>query len=143
MELTAEQTYTLRRSELRAGTPTDEVRFDEDSLASTVHLGVEVDGEVVAVSTWIERRHPDTPRFRGVQLRGMATAPQFRGHGHGAMLLEAGVERAAAAGIELIWARARDSALGFYERHGFRPFGRGYVDLTTELPHHDIVRMLR
>ena len=41
-----------------------------------------------------------------------------------------------------MWARARDSALAFYERHGFTTAGLGYADLTTGLPHHDVVRMV-
>ena len=41
---------------------------------------------------------------------------------------------------ELVWARARDTALDFYQRHGFTVHGPGYVDLTTNLPHHDIIR---
>ena len=37
---------------------------------------------------------------------------------------------------------ARDTALGFYARHDFTTAGRGYIDLTTGLPHHDIVLVL-
>jgi predicted GNAT family N-acyltransferase len=40
----------------------------------------------------------------------------------------------------VVWARARDTALDFYERHGFVRRGMGYVDLSTQIPHHDIVR---
>jgi GNAT superfamily N-acetyltransferase len=148
VELSPEQTHELRRVVLRAGTPSTDVRFDDDERPDTVHLGVEIHlggeitGTVVAVSTWIPRPHPDHPSLRGVQLRGMATAPSHRGSGLAAAMLTAGVDRARNEGVELVWARARDTALGFYERHGFVVFGRGYVDLTTALPHHDIVRRL-
>ena len=40
----------------------------------------------------------------------------------------------------MVWARARDTALPFYARHGFSTVGVGYVDLTTGLPHHDVIR---
>ena len=40
----------------------------------------------------------------------------------------------------VVWARARDTALPFYVRHGFSTVGVGYVDLTTGLPHHDVIR---
>ena len=140
VELTAEQTHPLRLAVLRTGTPTREVRFAEDELAGTWHLGVELDGELVAVSSWVPRPHPDHPALEGVQVRGMATSHGLQGHGLGGLVLEAGVARAFSGGAELVWARARDAALAFYERHGFEVFGRGYVDLTTELPHHDVIR---
>ena len=39
-------------------------------------------------------------------------------------------------------ARARDSALGFYAKHDCRVVGDGFIDATTELPHHVVVRDL-
>jgi GNAT superfamily N-acetyltransferase len=140
IELTAGQTHPLRRDVLRRGTASRDVAFPEDELPSTLHLGVELDGVVVGVSTWIVNAHPDLPATRGIQLRGMATAPQFQGHGIGGTILETGVERMFATGYEMVWARARDTALDFYERHGFVRRGVGYVDLATQVPHHDIVR---
>ena len=140
VEITAARTHALRRAELRNDTPTSEVHWPDDELPGTEHLGVELDGELVAISTWIERRHPDHPAETGVQLRGMATAAAHRGRGVGGLLLETGVRRCFAAGHDLVWARARDTALTFYERHGFTVHGHGYVDLTTQLPHHDIIR---
>lgn len=140
IELVAAQTHPLRLDVLRRDTPSRHVAFPEDELPGTFHLGVEVDGVVVGVSTWIENDHPDLPAARGVQLRGMATAPHLQGHGIGGLLLETGVERVFASGHDLVWARARDTALGFYERHGFVQRGPGYVDAVTGIPHHDIVR---
>jgi GNAT superfamily N-acetyltransferase len=140
IELTAAQTHPLRLDVLRRGTPSRDVAFAEDELPSTLHLGVELDGVVVGVSTWIENEHPDLPATRAVQLRGMATAPHLRSHGIGGLLLESGVERMFASGHDLVWARARDTALTFYERHGFVRRGPGYVDVVTGIPHHDIVR---
>jgi GNAT superfamily N-acetyltransferase len=140
IELTAGQTHPLRLDVLRRGTSSRDVAFPEDELATTLHLGIELDGVVVGISTWIQNAHPDLPAMRGIQLRGMATAPQFQGHGIGGLILETGVERMFASGYEVVWARARDTALDFYERHGFVRRGMGYVDLSTQIPHHDIVR---
>ena len=132
----------MRRSVLRTGTPSDEVVCDGDDLATTFHLGIRCDGEIVAISTWLERPYPDRPGDPAFQLRGMATADTVRGSGLGAQLLDAGLERCRAAGAVLVWARARDAALPFYERHGFTTVGLGYVDLTTGLPHHDVIKLL-
>jgi GNAT superfamily N-acetyltransferase len=145
VELRADETHALRRVVLRDGTSSDQVVFDGDELPTTVHLGA-VRGpdrhEIVAVSTWLERRYPDLPAMPAHQLRGMATDPRVRGTGVGDALVRAGVERCRAAGSQIVWARARVSALGFYVRHGFEPVGPEYVDLTTGLPHCDIVLRL-
>jgi predicted GNAT family N-acyltransferase len=140
VELRAEDTYALRRSALRDGTLSDEVVFDGDELVSTFHLGVRIDGELVAISTWLERPYPDRPGDPGFQIRGMATVDARRGEGLGSRLLAAGIERCRSAGAAVVWARARDTALPFYAHHGFAPTGLGYVDLTTGLPHHDVIR---
>ena len=76
------------------------------------------------------------------QLRGMAVDTTQQGGGFGAVLLAAGVERAVADGGTNVWANARDTAIGFYERHGFEVLEPGHVDAATGLPHHHI-RLVR
>lgn len=139
VELRPEDTHDLRRRVLRDGTASDAVAFDGDTLDTTFHLGLRFGGELAAVSTWLARRYPDRPGEPGYQLRGMATDPRHRGRGLGTRLLAGGLDRCREAGATLVWARARDTALPFYERHGFTTVGPGYVDLTTGLPHHDIL----
>lgn len=143
VEIDASATHPLRRSVLRDGTASDVVVFDGDDLPSTFHLGAESDeGTLIGVSSWMERRYPDLPALTGYQLRGMATDPTVRGSGAGAAMLAAGIERCAAADIGVVWARARITALGFYQHHGFESRGPEYTDLTTGLAHVDIVRRL-
>ena len=140
VELTAEETHPLRRSVLRTGTRSDVVVFEGDDLPTTFHLGARTaTGALIGISTWMARAYPDRPAEVGYQLRGMATDPTHRGTGAGAAMLVAGLDRCRALGAGVVWARARDTALGFYERHGFTAVGLGYTDLTTGLPHHDIV----
>lgn len=138
VELTADETRALRLTVLRGDTPTKVVAFAEDLLPGTFHLGVRDGREVIAVSTWAPRPHNDTP---AVQLRGMATAVQLQGHGLGSLLLETGCLRSATI-ADLVWARARDTALEFYLRHGFTVEGDGFIDEQTQKPHHLIVRPL-
>ena len=142
VELTAGQTHPIRRAVLRQGTASDIVTFDGDEAPDTFHLGAETDGDIVAISSWIRRRYPDLPVHEAHQLRGMATLPSHRGNGIGALLLLAGLDRGAADGSTVVWARARVSAVPFYTRHRFEPRGVEYIDLTTGLPHHDIVKFI-
>ena len=138
VELDAADTHPLRLSVLRKGTPGRLVNFDGDDRPGTVHLGVREADVVVAISTWMPNDYGDEP---AVQLRGMATAPHLQGRGLGGVLIEAGCVRAATL-APLVWARARDAALDFYRRHGFTVTDPGFVDETTLMPHHVIVRRL-
>ena len=139
VELSPDDTHPLRLAVLRFDTPTKEVVFPEDTWPGAWHLGLRVDGELVATSSWVPRPHHDTP---AVQLRGMATARRLQGTGLGGLLLEAGCRRVAADGGTLVWARARDAALAFYLRHEFVVEGDGFVDQATQLPHHLVIRHL-
>jgi thiamine transport system ATP-binding protein len=139
VELATAATHELRRSVLREDRDDAVVVFDGDDDVGTLHLGVEdATGELVGVSTWLWRPCPVDPGERDRQLRGMAVDRSRQGGGFGAVLLAAGVERALADGATTVWANARDSALGFYTRHGFVTIGDGYLDATTGLPHHHI-----
>jgi predicted GNAT family N-acyltransferase len=122
---------------LRFDTPTRVVDFAEDTWPGVMHLAVRVDGSLVAVSSWLPHE-----ALAAVQLRGMATSRAVQGQGLGGVLLEAGCERMAARGDTLVWANARDAALAFYLRHGFEVVGDGFIDATTQLPHHRILRRL-
>lgn len=142
VELRSPDTHPLRKTILRDGTASDVVEFDGDDLPGTLHLGVKIDDQIVAISTWVVRHHSDHPDRQGVQLRGMATAAPHRSTGAGSVLLAAGVERCRASGAELVWAHARVTALNFYVRNGFATVGDEYVDATTGLAHVDILRIL-
>lgn len=142
VEIEAEDTHELRRTLLRDGTASDRVVFDGDDEGATFHLGAFDDDTIVAISTWMSRRYPDLPGHPGHQLRGMATVPAARGTGVSDEVLVSGLGRCAELGSSVVWARARVDALSFYLRHGFEPRGHDYVDLTTGLPHRDIVTFI-
>ncbi len=42
----------------------------------------------------------------------------------------------------MLWADGRDTALGFYERHGWVVEGEGYLS-GPAIPHHTVLRDLR
>ena len=138
-----------RSAHLRAGTASDNVVFDGDDDADTVHLVITTGADavsdpesIVAISTWMLRRSPDRPDVAALQLRGMAVHGDHRSGSLGSRLITAGVELARQRSIAVLWANARDSALAFYERNGFTPVGDGFITADTKLPHHRIVRDL-
>lgn len=129
----------LRVRVLRRNTPATHADYPEDSLADVVHLVIRENDEVVATSTWFSKECPEAPGRAAVQLKGMAVDDALQTTGHGRALIEAGLAWAAGRGAALVWARARDSAVGFYEKCGFTIAGDGFIDEPTGMPHHIVV----
>jgi GNAT superfamily N-acetyltransferase len=65
----------------------------------------------------------------------IAVVPSRRGHGAGAQLLDALLERARSEGYEQISLSAQPGQTGFYEKHGFRRVGEhdGAVTMVADL----------
>lgn len=155
---TIAQILPLRLAVLRDGTPSRDANYSEDTMPGAVHLAIREaraaqqtggdfsDGPVIATSTWIPRPYPfdqATPPATALQLKGMAVAKTAQGSGLGTALLAAGIEHATALGAKCVWARARDSALYFYERHGFEEVGEQFIDEATAMGHHVVVTWLQ
>jgi ribosomal-protein-alanine N-acetyltransferase len=142
IELTGAQTHDLRERVLRDGTPTSDLVWPGDDLDTTVHLGVVIgdSDQPVAISTWLRQRSPDLNDGIGVQLRGMATDPTFRGSGLGALLLRTGLERAEQDGADHAWANARSAALDFYLAHDFEVMSDEFLSAATAIPHRRILQ---
>ena len=128
---------------LREGRADARVAFEGDDEWDSFHLAaVDDDTSVVGVVTFLER---ECPARAGVhparQLRGMAVAVDRQGEGLGAQLLAAGVERCRADRIAVVWARARLSAVDFYEAHGLTAEGEVYDHPVGDgtLPHRTVV----
>lgn len=134
-EVGAADTHDLRRRVLRGGDPYAHVAFPEDDLDGAFHLAALDDaGAVIAVGTFSPAPYDGRPAYR---LRGMAVEPARQGNGAGWVVLAAGIERCRAAGAEVLWANARDTAIGFYEKAGMAVVGDGFE--SVGIPHHLVV----
>ena len=136
VETDLDTVLAVRTEVLRRGTPSSDPRYPRDEEPDTCHLGIEVDGAIVGVSTWMPETFATRPDLPAVRLRGMAVRGSHRSRGWGAVLLAAGLEREAANGACLAWAAARDAAMPFYARLGWRVEGDGFLDDVTGLGHH-------
>lgn len=125
---------------LRAGTPSSDVHLDEDDDPRAFHLGIERDATLVACVSFSPQLLLDRPGVDAWRFRAMAVDERHQGEGLGRVVLLAGFDRLRARGVPLVWAKARDTALGFYERLGMVVVGDGFVDEATALPHHVVVR---
>ena len=140
--LTLEEIHELRVRVLRKGTPVTHATYVEDDYLDVVHLGLRENDVVIATSTWFSKECAEMPGVPAVQLKGMAVSDVLQTSGHGRALIEAGVALALERDARVVWARARDSAVGFYEKCGFIVVGDGFVDESTALPHHIVLRHL-
>ncbi len=99
------------------------------------HFGGRVDNEMIACV--VIRPQGDG----AVKLRQMAVEPDLQGTGIGRELLE-GVEKILVSHeLDRIELNARDTAVGFYEKLGFRKVGEEFVEVT--IPHWKMVKTLR
>ncbi|HEX6388250.1 MAG TPA: GNAT family N-acetyltransferase [Solirubrobacteraceae bacterium] len=106
-----EQTRPLRHAVLRPHQDIGDLGTHETEGAYAV--GAFQDDELVAVGFV-------APDGRGGwRVRGMATAPQARGRGAGAAVLQALVDHARDQGATHVWANVRTPARTLYERAGF------------------------
>ena len=140
VQLSLDDIMALRVRVLRKGTPTTHCNYPEDSYPDVVHLGIVRNGEVIATSTWFMKPCPEIEGIAAMQLKGMAVDDLLQTGGLGSALITAGITHARNAGAHLVWARARDSAVGFYEKCGFRIAGDGFIDEPTGMPHHIVVQ---
>jgi GNAT superfamily N-acetyltransferase len=132
----------LRVRVLRQGTPTTHCNYPEDQYPDVVHLGIVDAGDVIATSTWFTKPCPDRDGIAAMQLKGMAVDTSRQIGGLGRAVIDAGMTHARAHGAQLVWARARDSALEFYLKCGFDIAGEGFIDEPTGMPHHIVVRSI-
>ncbi len=138
-EIQAAEAHGLRRAVLRGGNPDSDVHYPQDDDPASFHLGADVGGELVGVASFTPAQTPHRPGTRAWQLRGMAIAPAHQGLGLGSAVIGEAVARVRADGAAVLWCNARDTALGFYERRGFKVIGEGFVTADSGLPHHVMV----
>jgi GNAT superfamily N-acetyltransferase len=137
--IAAADTHPLRRSVLRDNSPTAPVVFDGDDEPTAFHLGAFDGHALVGIVSFHERPFPESTDQvgRAIQLRGMAVSPTMQSRGVGAALVESALARLRTEGVAVLWADARDTALGFYRGHFGMVVGNAVVS-STGLPHHRV-----
>ena len=139
-DLAAEETHPLRRAVSADGrTDLPSMHHDSDDAPGTWHLGaVDDDGRIVAISSFYLDACPHRPKSQpAVQLAFMAVDPAVQRAGIGTAVINEAIRRLRATNAVLLWANARDSALAFYEKFGFRTVPKNeYALPDSSRPHH-------
>ncbi len=121
-EINSSETLKLRNSILRPDLSLGECNYLGDEDSTTHHFGCLINGELVGIVS-IYQRGNSAIVGNGYQIRAMANVESVRGKGVGIKLLHAAEKVARDAGANYIWANARVSAVGFYEKAGYKIVG--------------------
>ncbi len=129
------QSLELRRAVLRPGLPVG-AEMPGDHEPGVVHIGA-FDGSTLTSACLIFPQacpwQPDRPAWR---LRSMATEPRVRGDGFGALVVVEAERVVRQQSAEILWCLARETAIGFYARHGWQTHGEIF---DTEIgPHQEM-----
>lgn len=142
----AKDLWELRRVVLRQGDPAATVSHPHDDDPTSFHVATRVGGHVVACASLYRASAPlglADATDSDYQLRFMAVDPLFQGRGLGRRVLGEGERVVREEGTRLLWANARDSALGFYRTLGWSVVeGSEFVSDETRLAHSVITKYL-
>lgn len=121
------ETLTLREAVLRAPLGLALTAADLDGEARQRHFSLREGGRLLACVVIKPAEQ------RTVKLRQMAVAPAARGRGFGGQLIQEVETLLRAEGVTEVVMSARQSAVGFYEKLGYRLLGAEYIELG--IPH--------
>ena len=139
----ADELVDLRRRVLRGADPRASASDPRDGDVDALHLGGFLAGRLVASASWFPCAGPIDVDGAAYQLRFMATDFDVQGRGYGSVMLERSRAELGSRGAVQIWAKARDSALGFYRATGWTVVeGSEHVSAETGLAHTVIYMML-
>ncbi len=115
----------LREAVIIRGTGRTSREFPGDHDATTYHFGAFEHGRNVCCATFLRSEWQKEPAW---QLRGMATAPEFRRRGIGAALLAFAEDTLRVSSpIRQLWCNAREVAYHFYH-------DQGWLDASEDFP---------
>ena len=123
MEIPAIDTYLVRNAVLRKGKPLETCLFAGDTLATTKHFGI-FSPHLIGVISMYDNSSPTFHEQSQIQLRGMAMLEGYQRQGLGTQLIGSCEKYILSSEKEtLIWFNARENAVAFYKKLGYRIVG--------------------
>jgi GNAT superfamily N-acetyltransferase len=111
--ITADDVLPLRNEVLREGKLTlNECRFPNDDAEGAFHLGYYVEDELACIASFHPQNYTGY-EGKAYQLRGMATAPAYRGKGIGNRLVNFAITYLRGQKVNYMWCNARKVAVLF------------------------------
>lgn len=129
-----EKIYALRQKVLRPNGDIESVKFAGDFDKTTLHFALLVSGVICGCASLYEASSKHFLHQNQFQLRGMAVEETYRSHGFGNALIAFAEQTTAKLNGKLLWLNARDYAVGFYEKNGYKCIG-DYFDIPNVCKH--------
>lgn len=125
--ITSRETFVVRHPVLRIGRPLKECAFKFDNHPESLHLGIELNGQIISVISALPFECDNFPGVKAMRLRGVATLTKYQKKGLASKLVIEVEERLLKLkNIKLIWLNARISAKKFYETLGYKNIGETF-----------------
>ncbi|MFD2551886.1 GNAT family N-acetyltransferase [Bizionia sediminis] len=121
--INAEETIPIRHAVLRINKPIASCYFLEDHVNTSFHLGLFFKKTLIGVATFLKNNHPNFSENSQYQLRGMAILQAHQNKGLGGLLLNQGMLELKKVHANRIWCHAREAAVHFYRKNGFKTIG--------------------
>jgi ribosomal protein S18 acetylase RimI-like enzyme len=118
-----EDIIDIRHEILRAGQSRSSCYYPEDSYKNTIHYAAFLKDEIVGSASVYKESHPDFALKQSWRIRGMAVKENLQGQKIGSQLLETCINHAIKMKGDVIWCNARENAVKFYKRSGFKVIG--------------------
>ena len=138
-QINSVDTIDLRHQLLRQDQTREFCIYPGDDDPLTAHFGAFVDQQLSGIVSFYQENLAGQGD-NGFRFRGMATKPEVRTKGIGMQLLKAGESYAFKSGAKYLWANARVSALGFYDKAKYTIIGDEF-DIEGIGPHFNIIKM--
>ena len=136
LRLSAQDTYPIRQQVLIPDHDIKKAKFENDDDEDiSFHLGAFKDSKLVSVASFYYERNPTFQDQHQYQLRGMATLPGFQGQGLSSELLTMAFPIIKQNFCTLLWCNARTTAVGFYEKVGFKKLNDEIFEIEGIGPH--------
>lgn len=126
LRIKAIDTQLIRHKMLRPNGTLEDCIFHGDNDELTFHLGAFVDKRLVSVASFYFERNTKFEEQYQYRLRGMATLPEYQGQGLSSALLRTAFPVIKQNQCTLLWCNAREKAVGFYEKVGFKANGEAF-----------------
>ena len=136
LRISASDAFPIRQQMLVPSRELKKAKFENDDDEDiSFHLGAFKDSKLVSVASFFYDRNPLFPDMHQYQLRGMATLPEFQGQGLSSELLSSAFPIIKQNFCTLLWCNARVTAIGFYEKVGFKKYNDEVFEIEDIGPH--------
>ncbi|HET8839322.1 MAG TPA: GNAT family N-acetyltransferase [Flavobacteriaceae bacterium] len=131
----------IRQQVLRQGKSIEACFFSGDKAHSTFHLGAFEKEKLIGIVSLMQNRNEGFSEENQMQLRGMAVLPEYRNRNIAKKLLHESERKLKENKSFFLWCNARENAIGFYEKHGFKIFGDKF-EIPEIGPHYGMYKQL-